>query len=125
MTSSVAIAEEGHDEHAVEEGSGSDSLTKLGAFVAAAVSIAVSVLGASIAVAKIGSAAMGVLAEKPELAMKALRKLPRDSSATRIRNRCAVTGRPRAFYRKFGISRIALRELAHRGELPGVTKASW
>lgn len=60
-----------------------------------------------------------------ELAMKALRKLPRDSSATRVRNRCAVTGRPRAFYRKFGISRIALRGLAHRGELPGVTKASW
>ena len=60
-----------------------------------------------------------------ELAMQALRKLPRDSSPTRVRNRCAVTGRPRAFYRKFGISRIALRELAHRGELPGVTKASW
>ena len=60
-----------------------------------------------------------------ELAMQALRKLPRDSSATRVRNRCAVTGRPRAFYRKFGVSRIALRELAHRGELPGVTKASW
>jgi small subunit ribosomal protein S14 len=63
--------------------------------------------------------------EERELAMKALRKLPRDSSATRVRNRCAVTGRPRAFYRKFGVSRIALRTLAHRGELPGVTKASW
>jgi small subunit ribosomal protein S14 len=60
-----------------------------------------------------------------ELAMQALRKLPRDSSPTRVRNRCVVTGRPRGFYRKFGISRIALRELAHRGELPGVTKASW
>jgi len=63
--------------------------------------------------------------EERELAMRALRKLPRDSSATRVRNRCAVTGRPRGYYRKFGISRIALRELAHRGELPGVTKASW
>ena len=52
-------------------------------------------------------------------------EIPRNGNPTRVRNRCAVTGRPRAFYRKFGISRIALRELAHRGELPGVTKASW
>ena len=58
-------------------------------------------------------------------AYKALRKLPRDASPTRIRNRCALTGRPRGYYRKFGLSRIALRELALRGELPGVTKASW
>lgn len=63
--------------------------------------------------------------EERQLAMKDLRKLPRDSSATRVRNRCVVTGRPRGYYRKFGISRIALRTLAHRGELPGVTKASW
>ena len=60
-----------------------------------------------------------------ELAMRALRKMPRDASATRVRNRCSLTGRPRGYYRKFGISRIALRELALSGELPGVTKASW
>lgn len=60
-----------------------------------------------------------------ELAMRALRKMPRDASATRVRNRCALTGRPRGYYRKFGVSRIALRELALAGELPGVTKASW
>jgi small subunit ribosomal protein S14 len=60
-----------------------------------------------------------------ELVMRTLRKMPRDASATRVRNRCALTGRPRGFYRKFGVSRIALRELALAGELPGVTKASW
>jgi small subunit ribosomal protein S14 len=60
-----------------------------------------------------------------ELAMRALRKMPRDASATRVRNRCALTGRPRGYYRKFGVSRIALRDLALAGELPGVTKASW
>lgn len=60
-----------------------------------------------------------------DLAYKALRKLPRDASPIRVRNRCAVTGRPRGYYRKFGLSRIALRELALSGELPGVTKASW
>jgi len=60
-----------------------------------------------------------------ELAMRALRKMPRDASATRVRNRCAMTGRPRGYYRKFGVSRIALRDLALAGELPGVTKASW
>ncbi len=54
-----------------------------------------------------------------------LNKLPRDSSPVRIRNRCVVTGRPRGYYRKFGLSRIALRDLALRGELPGVIKASW
>ncbi len=54
-----------------------------------------------------------------------LAKLPRDSSPTRHRNRCGVTGRPRGYLRKFGMSRIAVRELAHRGELPGVQKASW
>lgn len=56
---------------------------------------------------------------------RALRRLPRDASPTRLRNRDAVDGRPRAVYRKFGLSRIRLRELAHRGELPGVTKSSW
>ncbi|MCB9538280.1 MAG: 30S ribosomal protein S14 [Myxococcales bacterium] len=58
-------------------------------------------------------------------AQKALAKMPRDASATRIRNRCALTGRPRAYYRKFGLSRIALREEALAGNLPGVVKASW
>ncbi|MGM0421929.1 MAG: 30S ribosomal protein S14 [Pseudomonadota bacterium] len=54
-----------------------------------------------------------------------LAELPRNSSPTRIRNRCNMTGRPRANYRKFGISRIALRELALNGMIPGVTKSSW
>ncbi len=57
--------------------------------------------------------------------MIALQKLPRDSSPIRIRNRCALSGRPRGYYRRFGLSRIALRDLARSGELPGVTKASW
>ncbi len=52
-------------------------------------------------------------------------KMPRDASATRYRNRCNVSGRPRAYFRKFGLSRIAVREMAHRGELPGIRKASW
>lgn len=54
-----------------------------------------------------------------------LAELPRNSSKTRIRNRCALTGRPRGHHRKFRLSRNALRELASRGELPGVTKSSW
>jgi len=54
-----------------------------------------------------------------------LRRQPRDASATRIRNRDAVDGRPRAYLRAFGLSRIRLREMAHRGELPGVHKSSW
>jgi small subunit ribosomal protein S14 len=54
-----------------------------------------------------------------------LAKLPRNSSATRVVNRCEVTGRPRAYYRKFRLSRIGLRELASVGQLPGVTKSSW
>ena len=61
----------------------------------------------------------------PALRNAALAKLPRDSSATRVVNRCALTGRPRAYYRKFGLSRIALREEALKGNLPGVVKASW
>jgi len=60
-----------------------------------------------------------------ELALAKLQKLPRDASPTRIRNRCGVTGRPRGYVSKFGLSRIAFRELAHQGELPGVTKSSW
>lgn len=54
-----------------------------------------------------------------------LSKLPRNASATRLRNRDALDGRPRAFMRKFGLSRIKFRDLAHKGELPGVKKASW
>lgn len=55
----------------------------------------------------------------------ALARLPRNGSKTRVRNRCSLTGRPRAYYRKFGMSRIALRDLASEGQIPGVTKASW
>lgn len=51
---------------------------------------------------------------------EALRKLPRDSSPTRLTRRCKVTGRPRGVYRKFGMSRIALRDYAHKGQIPGV-----
>ena len=54
-----------------------------------------------------------------------IEKLPRDSNPIRLRNRCNLTGRPRGYYRKFGLSRIALRELANKGFIPGVTKASW
>lgn len=54
-----------------------------------------------------------------------LQKLPRNSSPTRLHNRCSATGRPRSYMRKFGISRIAFRELALDGKIPGVTKASW
>jgi small subunit ribosomal protein S14 len=54
-----------------------------------------------------------------------LAAMPRNSSPTRIRNRCLVTGRPRAFYRKLKMSRIALRELGSRGQIPGLVKSSW
>jgi len=54
-----------------------------------------------------------------------LAELPRNSSATRIRNRCEMTGRPRAYYRKLGISRVALRDLGSRGMIPGLVKSSW
>ena len=54
-----------------------------------------------------------------------LAKLPRNGSATRVRNRCALTGRPRGYYRKFKLSRIALRELASAGQIPGMVKSSW
>ena len=62
--------------------------------------------------------------EKAEAGRK-LRSLPRDSSKVRIRNRCAMTGRPRAFLRQFGLSRITFREMALQGLIPGVRKASW
>jgi small subunit ribosomal protein S14 len=55
----------------------------------------------------------------------ALAKLPRDSSATRLHNRCSMTGRARAYYRKFGVSRLVFRELALAGKIPGVVKSSW
>lgn len=58
-------------------------------------------------------------------ATRALARLPRDSSPVRLRNRDAVDGRPRGFLRKAGISRVRFREMAHRGELPGITKSSW
>jgi len=58
-------------------------------------------------------------------AQRALQKLPRDASPVRVRNRDNLDGRPRAVYRKFALSRLNLRALAHRGELPGVTKSSW
>jgi len=63
-------------------------------------------------------------ADKREAYAK-IAKMPRDASATRYRNRCNVTGRPRAYFRQFGLSRIAFRDMAHRGDLPGVRKASW
>lgn len=54
-----------------------------------------------------------------------MQKLPRDSSPSRRRNRCQITGRPHGFYRKFGLSRIKLRETMMRGDVPGLVKASW
>jgi len=54
-----------------------------------------------------------------------LAELPRNGSQTRVRNRCAMTGRPRGYYRKFKLSRIALRELASSGQIPGMVKSSW
>lgn len=63
--------------------------------------------------------------EDRENAQIKLQKMPRDTSRVRVRNRCELTGRPRAYYRDFKLSRIALRELAHQGLIPGVTKASW
>jgi small subunit ribosomal protein S14 len=64
------------------------------------------------------------LEERFEARLK-LAAMPRNSSATRIRNRCLLTGRPRAFYRKMKMSRIALRELGSRGHIPGLVKSSW
>tara|TARA_B100001750_G_C15291000_1_gene487305 strand:+ start:107 stop:412 length:306 start_codon:yes stop_codon:yes gene_type:complete len=63
--------------------------------------------------------------EEKRLAYMKIEKLPRDANPIRIRNRCNLTGRPRGYYRKFGLSRIALRELASKGRVPGVKKASW
>jgi small subunit ribosomal protein S14 len=63
--------------------------------------------------------------EDRDNAMMKLQKMPRDTSRIRVRNRCEITGRPRGVYRNFKLSRITFRELAHRGMIPGVTKASW
>jgi len=63
------------------------------------------------------------LKEKGDYA--ALAKLPRDSSATSLHNRCSMTGRARSYYRKFGVSRLVFRELALQGKIPGVVKSSW
>ena len=63
--------------------------------------------------------------EERREAMISLQRLPRDSSRSRQRNRCALTGRPRGYFRRFGLSRNVLREIILRGEAPGVIKASW
>ena len=63
--------------------------------------------------------------EERDLAMKKLQKLPRDASPVRLQRRCQITGRPHAVYRKFGLSRNKLRELAMKGDVPGLVKASW
>ena len=60
-----------------------------------------------------------------DAARRKLQNLPRNTSATRVRNRCEITGRPRAYLRKFGLCRIKFRELALTGQIPGVTKSSW
>ena len=63
--------------------------------------------------------------EAKETARAKLQKMPRDASPVRLRNRCALTGRPRGVYRKFGLGRNKLRDLAMKGEVPGIIKASW
>ena len=59
------------------------------------------------------------------IAYQKIEKMPRDANPIRVRNRCNLTGRPRGVYRRFGLSRISLREMANNGLIPGVTKASW
>lgn len=76
------------------------------------------VLKAQVRAAEPGSAELGA-------AVQALARLPRDASPVRLRNRDQVDGRPRGHLRRFGLSRITFREMAHRGELPGITKSSW
>jgi small subunit ribosomal protein S14 len=68
---------------------------------------------------------MGVSVEERSAARLKLQSLPRDASPVRLRNRCALTGRPRGTFRKFGLGRIKIREFAMRGEIPGVVKSSW
>jgi len=68
---------------------------------------------------------LNVSEEERMAAQEALNKLPKNSSPTRLRNRCKLTGRPRGYLRKFQMSRICFRELANNGTIPGVFKASW
>ena len=63
--------------------------------------------------------------DEREDAQRKLQSLPRDSASSRMRNRCAITGRPRGVYRKFGLARTKLRESTMRGDIPGFRKASW
>lgn len=63
--------------------------------------------------------------EEVDAAVLKLQKMPRDGSPVRVRNRCSQTGRPRGYLRKFGISRVSLRDLALEGQIPGVVKSSW
>lgn len=63
--------------------------------------------------------------EQVDAAVIGLQKMPRDGSPVRVRNRCSQTGRPRGYLRKFGISRVSLRQLALEGQIPGVVKSSW
>jgi small subunit ribosomal protein S14 len=67
----------------------------------------------------------GLTLEERFQAQLELAKLPRNSSPTRVRNRCEMTGRPRGYYRKLGLSRVALRELSSSGQIPGMVKSSW
>ena len=68
---------------------------------------------------------MSLSDEERDAARLALQKMPRDSSPTRVRNRCRITGRSRGYYRKFGLSRSKLRKAAMSGDVPGLVKASW
>ena len=63
--------------------------------------------------------------EERAAAQAKFQAMPRDASSSRLRNRCAITGRSRGVYRKFGLSRVKIREVAFRGEIPGLSKASW
>lgn len=63
--------------------------------------------------------------EQKQEAQRKLQALPRDASPVRLRNRCSITGRPHGYYRKFGLARNKLREATMRGEIPGLSKASW
>ncbi len=77
--------------------------------------------------AKLKAVADDLSADDGERLMARLKlaEIPRNGNPTRVRNRCATTGRPRGYYRKFGLCRIELRDLANKGMIPGVTKSSW
>ena len=76
-------------------------------------------------VAKFAARRKELIAQTRDPQLSDEERLPRDASPVRVRNRCALTGRPRGVYSKFGLGRNKLREIAMRGEVPGVTKASW